>query len=111
MDIKSILESTDLPVTLIMWHPLKPPDLPYIVYLPDDSNNFGADNIVYHSAKNYSVELYLSREQIATKQTYMSLVESALTTNDIYFESTETWIQSESMYQVVYSVQLKEEIA
>lgn len=97
--LAEILESTGLPVTFVLWG-RNPPDLPYIVYLIPDSENFGADNVVYHSEDNYDIELYSERKDPASE----ALIEAALTENDIYFDKSENWIESENMYQVVYSI-------
>lgn len=102
MDIESILTATGLPVTYLQWHPRKPPDFPYIVYLNEDSPSFGADNIVYHAFKDVSIELYSDNKDPTSE----ALVETALTANDIYFEKTEAWIEKERMHQVVYSIQI-----
>lgn len=97
--LAEILESTGLPVTFALWGK-SPPDLPYIVYLVDDSESFSADNVTYHYEDNYNIELYSERKDPIRE----ALVEAALTENDIYFEKEEDWIVSEEMYRVVYSV-------
>lgn len=93
------LESTGLPVTFVLWGK-NPPPLPYIVYLTPDSENFGADNMVYHSDVNYDIELYSDKKDPASEV----LIEAALAENGIYYEKSEVWIASENMYQVVYSI-------
>lgn len=99
-NLQAILESTNLPCTYRQWKPKKPPALPYIVYLFTDSDNFAADNVVYHAAGNYDIELYSTAKDPASE----ALIEAALTANDIYFDKSETYIQSEEMYQGVYSI-------
>lgn len=99
--LEQIIESIGLPLTYRQWKPKKPPALPYIVYLFTDSANFGADNKVYHSIGNYDIELYSNEKDPASE----ALIEAALTANDIFYEKSEAWIQSEEMYQVVYSIQ------
>ena len=100
-NLQAILESTNLPCTYRQWKPKKPPALPYIVYLFTDADNFAADNIVYHGIGNYDVELYSNDKDPVSE----SAVESALTQAGVFYEKIEVYIQSEEMYQVVYSIQ------
>lgn len=98
VNLVTVLESTGMPVGYHHWD--KPPALPYILYYFEDSDNFGADNKVYLAINNYTIELYSGLKDPAKE----ALIEAALTANDIYFEKLEAWIESESLYQVSYSV-------
>jgi len=102
-NIEELLEATGLPYTEVQWHPKKPPALPYLVYLPIDSNNFGADNAVYVPITRYHIELYSQLKDLASQE----LVESALKANDVYYEKSWSWIEKEGMHQAVYSIQLQ----
>lgn len=93
-----LLKTTNLPVAY--HHFTSPPSPPYIVYLFSYSSNFGADNKVYSQADNYQVELYTTKKDPAKEK----LVEDALDSADIYWEKTETYIESEGLYQVLYEI-------
>jgi hypothetical protein len=94
----TLLKSTGLPVAY--HHFTSPPTPPYIVYLFSYSSNFGADNKVYDAEKNYQVELYTTKKDPASEK----LIEDLLDANDIYWDKTETYIDSEDLYQVLYEI-------
>ena len=96
--LKALLETTGLPVA---YHHFKtPPEPPYIVYLLSYSSNFGADNKVHSQADNYQVELYTTIKDPASEK----LIEDLFDENDIYWEKTETYIESEGLFQVLYEI-------
>lgn len=99
-ELFSVLKLTGLPVAY--HHFKKPPNLPYIVYLLTYSDNFGAENKVYHKIDNYQVELYSAIKDLASEQ----LLEDLFDDNDIYYDKTETYIESENLYQVMYEIQI-----
>ena len=94
----NLLKSTGLPVAY--HHFTSPPSPPYIVYLFAYSSNFGADNKVHSQADNYQVELYTKTKDPAAE----TLIEDLFDANEIYWEKTETYIESESLYQVLYEI-------
>jgi len=94
----TLLKTTGLPVAY--HHFVEPPTLPYIVYLFSYSSNFGADNKVYAKNPNYQVELYTKIKDPASEK----LVEDLFDANDIYWEKSETFINSEGLYQILYEI-------
>jgi hypothetical protein len=96
--LMTLLKTTGLPVAY--HHFITPPTPPYLVYLFYTSNNFGADNKVYSKADNYQIELYTTKKDPASEK----LIEDLFDINDIYWEKTETYIESESLYQVLYEI-------
>jgi len=94
----NLLKSTGLPVAY--HHFTSPPSPPYIVYLFAYSSNFGADNKVHSQADNYQVELYTKTKDPAVE----ALIEGLFDANEIYWEKTETYIESEGLYQVLYEI-------
>lgn len=94
----TLLKTTGLSVA---YHHFKsPPSPPYIVYLFSHSENFGADNRAYRQESNYQVELYTAKKDPASE----SLIEGLFDANDIYWEKSEMYIESEGMYQVLYEI-------
>lgn len=96
--LRALLRTTGLPVSY--HHFGKPPTPPYIVYLFSYSSNFGADNRVYSQVDNYQVELYAAKKAPASEK----LIEDLFDGNDIYWDKTETYIESEGLYQVLYEI-------
>jgi len=94
----TLLKTLNLPVAY--HHFTSPPSPPYIVYLFSYNSNFGADNKVYDAKKNFQVELYSKAKDLASEK----LIEDLLDANDIYWEKTETYIESEGLYQVLYEI-------
>jgi hypothetical protein len=93
-----LLKTTNLPVAY--HHFVSPPSPPYIVYLFSYSSNFGADNKVYDAEKNFQVELYTTNKDPTSE----ALIEGLFDANDIYWDKTETYIESEGLYQVLYEI-------
>lgn len=93
-----LLKTTGLPVAY--HHFTSSPTPPYIVYLFSYSSNFGADNKVYDAEKNFQVELYSKTKDPAKER----LVEDALDNADVYWEKTETYIESEGLFQILYEI-------
>lgn len=101
----NILKSTGLPVVYHHFEASEnnpPPKPPYIVYLFAYSDNFAADNCVYSKANNYQVELYTIKKEPATEK----LVEDAMDGAEIFWDKSETYIESEKLYQVLYEIQI-----
>lgn len=94
----ALLKTTGLPVAY--HHFTSPPSPPYIVYLFSYNTNFGADNKVYNAAKNYQVELYTKVKETASEK----LIEDLFNANDIFWEKTETYIDSEGLFRVLYEI-------
>ena len=94
----TLLKSAGLPMA--DHHFTSPPTPPYIVYLFSYSSNFGADNKVHKEIPNYQVELYTQTKDPAAE----ALIEGLFDANEIYWEKTETYIESEGLYQVLYEI-------
>ena len=78
------------------------PPMPYITFFENESDNFGADNKVFHHFKRISVEL-LTKTKTPTAE---EAVEAALDANDIYWEKTETHLDDEDAFEVIYSLEV-----
>lgn len=94
----TLLKTLNLPVAY--HHYESPPSPPYIVYLFSYSSNFGADNKVYEAGKNFQVELYTKTKDPTSE----ALIEGLFDANDIFWDKTETYIDSEDLYQVLYEI-------
>jgi hypothetical protein len=104
-DIYTILKATGYPVayshfTATTNNPLPSP--PYITYLSAYSSNFKADNKVYHKIDNLQIELYTAKKDLTAEKK----LEDILDANEIAYDSVETWIDSEKLFQKIYEVRL-----
>lgn len=99
-EVKTLLESTGLPVAYRSWPEKMAPPLPYICYLVAYSNNFGADGEVYHRIDRVQIELYTKLKDPQSEDK----VEKAL--SSLFWEKTETYIDSEQCYEILYEIEV-----
>ena len=78
----------------------KAPKLPFICYQATSTDNFDADNKVYHVLQGVDIELYTAKKSEATEQ----LIEAKLDSLNIVWNKYEEYIDSEEMYEIVYSI-------
>lgn len=97
-EVYSALVASGLPVTYFAWKEGAVPALPYICYFYPESDNFSADNKVYTHACRLYVELYTKEKDFAVE----SQVEQVLEGICGFWNKSETYIESESMYQTLY---------
>ncbi len=104
MELKTLGEllETVYPTAYWSFPEKKAPDMPYLVYFEESSNNFGADNKVYHHRKNISVELMTAAKDTSAEEA----VEAVFDAYDIYWEKTETHLDDEDAYEVIYSLEV-----
>lgn len=76
---------------------------PFICYLLPGNHNFAADGIAYYKATEVRVELYTDAKSPALERQ----VEDVLDSHGIFYLKTEVWIESEKLYEVLYSFELE----
>lgn len=79
------------------------PEPPFICYLIPGSDNFAADGRVYFKLNEVRIEMYTDFKDIALE----SRVEDVLDRHEIFYNKSETWIQSEKLYAVMYSFDME----
>lgn len=99
-ELNEILKTTGYPVAYRFFKTQQKP--PYICYLTAYSNNQSADNVVWQKINHIQIELYTARKDREAEQK----LEDALTNAGIFFESTETYIDSEKIYQKIYETEV-----
>jgi hypothetical protein len=104
-ELYTILEATGFPVAFSHFtetenEPLPKP--PFICYLPTYSSNFMADNKVHIPIQNVQIELYTDKKDLDAE----GKVAAALNENEMPYATTETFIESEELYQKIYEVRL-----
>ena len=78
------------------------PEPPFICYLLPGSNNFAADGKVYFRINQVRIELYTDSKDLAVERK----VEMVLDESGIFYNKSEVWIQSEKLYEVLYSFEV-----
>ena len=99
--MKKILKLLKIPIAY--HHFVKPTSPPFITYFRISSNNFTADDKVYKKVNTYRIELYTKQKDIVTE----NLLENIFDENEIIYEIvSESYIDSEKIYQVIYEIQI-----
>ena len=80
------------------------PELPFICYIDVSTDNFMADNEVYAVIYEIDVELYTRYKDPASE----SLVEKCLKDHGIVWNKFDEYIDSENMYEVVYTFSIQQ---
>lgn len=97
------LVDTGLPVTYYDWSGAEEvPEPPYIAYLFAYDSDYKADNINYVEISNFQVELYTDKKDLASEK----LLQDKLKEMELPYTKTETKLETENMYQIVYEIQL-----
>ena len=80
------------------------PEPPFITYLLPGSDNFAADGKVYFRVTEVHIELYTDEKNPEVEQQ----VEGVLDEHGIFYDKTEVWIESEKLYEVLYSFEMED---
>ena len=101
--IVKMLEEAGLPFAYDHFAEGESPDPPFICYLAPNSDNFAADGKVYYKINEIHIELYTDCKDLSAEQK----LENVLDAYDIYYEKSETWIESEKLYEVLYTFEME----
>ena len=93
-----ILKSIGFPYAYDHFAEGEAPDPPFVCYLLPGSDNFSADGKVYYRISEARVELYTDQKDFAAERK----LEDALDACGIFYEKSETWIDREKLYEVLY---------
>lgn len=100
--IASMIESIGLPFTYYQFAEKEVPAPPFIVFwYPGNADDF-ADNVNYGRVVELNIELYSDNKDF----TQEAAVERILTAAGLAFEKSETYIDSERMYEVLYETEV-----
>lgn len=99
----SVLNSIGIPYAYDHFAEGEFPEPPVLCYLLPGSDNFSADGKVYHKISEVRLELYTDYKDLASERK----VEDALDAAGIFYNKTETWIDSEKLYEVLYSFDME----
>jgi len=78
------------------------PDPPFLLMLLPSSDNVSADGGVYCKNKVLHIELYTDKKLPDREDE----VEAVLDSYGIFYDKSETWIESESLYEVLYEMEV-----
>ena len=102
-ELLQILSETQIPFAYHHFAEGESPEPPFICYLLPGSNNFSADGKVYYKINEVHIELYTDLKDLAVEQQ----LEDVLDEHEIFYNKSEVWIQSEKLYEVLYSFEME----
>ena len=102
-ELAGMLEKIGFPFAYDHFAEGESPDPPFICYLLPQSDNFSADGKVYLKVSSVNIELYTDSKDLAVEQK----LEAVLDTHGIFYDKTEVWIESEKLYEVLYSFEME----
>ena len=79
------------------------PDPPFICLLIPGNDNFSADGQAYFKIDQINIELYADRKDPVLEGS----VETVLDGHGIFYRKTEVWIESERLYEVLYTFEME----
>lgn len=101
-DVLQMVKEAGIPAAYHHFEEGESPDPPFLVYLYPESNNFSADGIVYQKVNRLDIELYTNKKNPDIEAN----VEAVLTEHGFFYEKTESYIESEKMYEVLYEMEV-----
>lgn len=102
-ELLQILHSIDLPFAYHHYAEGEAIDPPFMVYLLPGSDNFSADGRVYYKKEEVNLELYTDKKDMSLEER----IEEILDSHDIFYNKSETWIESEKLYEVLYEFEME----
>lgn len=79
------------------------PEPPFICYLLPGSDNFAADGKVYYKINEVHIELYTDQKDPVLEKRLEDIMDGA----SVFYEKSETWIESEKLYEVLYTFEME----
>ena len=101
-NLVEMLQKTGIPFAYDHFAEGESPKPPFICYLLPGSNNFAADGKVYFKINQVRIELYTDSKDLSVERK----VEMVLDESGIFYNKSEVWIQSEKLYEVLYSFEV-----
>lgn len=97
-ELLKIIKETGIPFAYDHFAEGESPDPPFICYLLPGSDNFAADGRVYFKMNEVRIELYTDTKDLSVEQQ----LEDVLDAHEVFYNKSETWIDSEKLYEVLY---------
>ena len=102
-DVPAMLRRIGIPMAYDHFAEGESPKPPFCVYLYPRSDNFAADGKVYYKINDVHIELYTDAKDPEVEST----VEAVLDEHGIFYDKSEVWIDTEKLYEVLYSFQME----
>lgn len=97
--MKELLQQIGLPFAYS--HFQKPQDPPYIVYIGNGQDTFGADDTWHYKRNRYQIEYYFTKKNEANEEA----IENVLLANGYnYTKSEDAFIDEEGVFVIYYQI-------
>ncbi len=103
-ELVNLIQEMDVPFAYNHFAEGEAVEPPFICFLLPGSDNFSADGIVYFKINEVHMELYTDVKSPVIE----NKVEAVLDKHGIFYNKTETWIEDEKLYEVLFSFELEE---
>lgn len=100
--IASMLAGLGIPLAYHHFAEGESPPPPFLLYLSPGSDNFSADGRVYWKVAQLDVELYTDLKDPELE----ARLEMVLDTAGLFYNKTESYIDSEKLYEVLYEMEV-----
>lgn len=104
MTLIELIKQIDLPFAYDHFAEGESPTPPFLLYLLPRSHHFKADGGVYLKVNVVHLELYTDKKAIDVEKR----VEDSLDSYSIVYDKSEVWIESEKLYEVLYTFEMEE---
>ena len=101
-EINEMMQEIGLPYAYHHFAEGESPNPPFTIFLSPGEHTFGADDLMYISFKKLHIELYTDEKSPEAEER----VEEVLHQHNIYFSKSEVWIESEELYEVLYTLEV-----
>lgn len=101
-EMASMLAGLGIPLAYHHFAEGESPAPPFLLYLSPGSDNFSADGRVYLKVTQLDVELYTDRKDPELE----ARLEAVLDAAGLFYNKTESYIDSEKLYEVLYEMEV-----
>lgn len=101
-EMASMLAGLGIPLAYHHFAEGESPAPPFLLYLSPGSDNFSADGRVYLKVTQLDVELYTDRKDPELE----ARLEAVLDAVGLFYNKTESYIDSEKLYEVLYEMEV-----
>lgn len=102
VEVYGMVKKIGIPVSYHHFEEGQSPEPPFAVYLYPGTNNFSADGVVYQAINELNIEVYTDKKDLDVEKK----VEAVLKEHGFFYEKTETHLESEWMYEVLYEMEV-----
>lgn len=102
-ELLSIMREIGFPFAYHHFAEGESPSPPFLVFLTSASSNFAADGKAYFKANEVHIELYADYKNPSVEEK----VEAVLDRHGIFYNKTETFIESEKLYETLYIFEME----